>query len=238
MNPLSTPVRAAAISAAFLIQRLLADKLDIDPEEIEVANITHKTIDGGMRVAEIILNDRLPNSAGFVRQAFDGFDDLLNEACFPETPGSYPAVIQDSGHRECDSACYDCLKVYKNMTYHGLLDWRLAVSYLKLLKDSRYRAGLDGDFTAPELDGWTETAEKLCRAFAECFNYQFVQWAGIPGFIAGNNRFLVVHPLWDTRRATGILAEAVAEAGGAVDGYIDTFNLLRRPGWCHGRETA
>lgn len=235
MNPLSIPVRAAAISAAFLIQRLLADKLDIDPEEIEVANITHKTIDGGMRVAEIILSDRLPNSAGFVRQAFDGFDDLLSEACFPETPGSYPAVIQDRGHRECDSACYDCLKVYKNMTYHGLLDWRLAVSYLKLLKDSGYRAGLDGDFTAPELDGWTETAGKLCRAFAECFNYQFVQWAGIPGFIAGNNRFMVVHPLWDTRRATGIFAEAVAEAGGALDGYIDTFNLLRRPGWCHGR---
>ena len=234
MNPLFTPVRAAAISAAFLIQRLLADKLDIDPEEIEVANITHK-ITGRMRIAEIILSDRLPNSAGFVRQAFDGFDALLDEACFPKTQGSYPAVIQGNGHRECDSACYDCLKVYKNMTYHGLLDWRLAVSYLKLLKDSGYRAGLDGEFKTPELYGWTEMAEKLCRAFADCFNYQFVRWAGIPGFIAGDKRIMVIHPLWDTGRATGIFAEAVAESGGAVDGYIDTFNLLRRPGWCHGR---
>ena len=31
----------------------------------------------------------------------------------------------------------------------------------------------------------------------------------------------------------GKLAEAIVEAGGDIDGYIDTFNLLRRPGWCH-----
>jgi len=233
LNPGYIQVRAAAISAAFLIQRLLADRLDIDPEEIEVASIAHRTIDSGQRVANIILSDRLPNSAGFVRQAFNEFEDIIQEACFPSNDGSYAAVIQQDSHRNCDSACYDCLKVYRNMTYHGLLDWRLAVSYLKALIDPNYRAGLDGQFGTPELDGWMETASKLRNSFVRCFNYQPVQWAGIPGFTAGSRKFIVVHPLWDAWRASGKLAEAIAEAGGDVDGYIDTFNLLRRPGWCH-----
>lgn len=233
LGPHNTEIRAAAISAAFLIQRLLADKLDVDPEEIEVANIVHRTISGDQRIAEIILSDRLPNSAGFVRQAFNEFEDIINEACFPEIKGSYSYVIQQDSHRECDSACYDCLKVYKNMTYHGLLDWRLAVSYMKVLANPDYKVGLDGNFSTPELDGWSATAANLRNSFTKCFGYQNSDWVGIPGFIAGNKQFIIVHPLWDKRRATGKLAEAIAEAGGEVDGYIDTFNLLRRPGWCH-----
>jgi predicted Zn-ribbon and HTH transcriptional regulator len=234
LSPDDTEIRAAAISAAFLIQRLLADKLDVDPEEIEVASIVHRTISGDQRIAEIILSDRLPNSAGFVRQAFNEFEDIINEACFPKIKGSFPSVIQQDSHREeCDSACIDCLKVYKNMTYHGLLDWRLAVSYLKALADPDYKAGLDGDFSAPELDGWPATAVNLRDSFTKCFGYENAEWDGIPGFIAGNKKFIIVHPLWDKRRATGKFAEAVAGAGGEADGYIDTFNLLRRPGWCH-----
>ena len=233
LNPGCIQVRAAAISAAFLIQRLLADRLDVDPEEIEVASIVHRSISGDQRIAEIILSDRLPNSAGFVRQAFNEFEEILKEACFPEKKGSYPYVIQQENHRECDSSCYDCLKVYKNMTYHGLLDWRLAVSYLKVLANPDYKAGLDGDFSAPELGGWVATAANLRDSFTKYFGYQNAEWAGIPGFIAGNKKFIIVHPLWDKRRATGKLAEAIVEAGGEADGYIDTFNLLRRPGWCH-----
>jgi len=235
LNPDFVPVRAAVISAAFLIQRLLADRLDIDPEEIEVASIARSRIDSGQRVATIILSDRLPNSAGFVRQAFSEFEEIIREACFPAIKGSYPAVIQQESHRECDSACYDCLKVYKNMTYHGLLDWRLAVSYLKALINPNYKAGLDGDFSAPELSGWLETAESLRNSFIKYFNYSSVSWAGIPGFIAGTNKYIIIHPLWDASRATGVFAEAIAEAGGTVDGFLDTFNLLRRPGWCHER---
>jgi len=233
LNPSNTAIRAGAISAAFLLQRLIADKLDIDPEEIEVASIAHRTISGDQRVAEIILSDRLPNSAGFVRQAFNEFERLLQEACFPEEKGSYPFAIQQEKHRKCDSACYDCLKVYKNMSYHGLLDWRLAVSYLKALSCPDYKAGLDGDFSVPELSGWLKTAANLRNSFTKCFGYQNAEWAGIPGFVAGDKKVIVVHPLWDKRRATSKLAEAIAEAGGEIDGYIDTFNLKRRPGWCH-----
>ena len=122
------------------------------------------------------------------------------------------------------------------MTYHGLLDWRLAISYLKILFDINYKAGLDGNFNSPELQGWLETSIKLRDSFISYFNYQPVMWGSLPGFIAGPRtaprKFIVVHPLWNCNSLSGILAEATAAAGGRVDDYIDTFNLLRRPGWC------
>jgi hypothetical protein len=225
-------VRAAIISAAFLIQRILSDRLDIDPEEIEVASIARRPLDPKHWVADIILSDRLPNGAGFTWWASENFDEILKEACFPSKPGSYSELIQNSGHLSCDSSCYDCLKVYRNMTYHGLLDWRLAVSYLKILHNPSYLAGLDGNFNSPELAGWLPLAEKTRDHFINYFGYTPARFGLLPGFIVNRRRFIVTHPLWDTNVPTGILAHAISEAGGTIDGYINTFNLLRRPGWC------
>lgn len=229
-------VRAAIYSAAFLLQRILADGFDIDPEEIEVGSITSHKLDEQMLVADIILSDRLPNGAGFVREAYENLEAVLQEIEHPH-PGSYAQKILDSQHREyrhCDSACYDCLKVYRNMSYHGLLDWRLAISYLKALRKGTYQAGLDGDFSAPELQGWQETATALRDSFIAYFDDLTAgTWAGIPGFSADGRIVLVVHPLWDTYNPTGLLADAVAEAGGDVYDYMDTFNLLRRPAKCY-----
>jgi len=226
-------VKAAVISAAFLLQRVLADNLDIDPDEIEIANIGIKRTDTGNNVAVIILSDRLPNGSGFVRWARDNLSDILTEAGYPQNPSSYAGFIQSDDHHSCDSACYDCLKVYRNMSYHGLLDWRLAISYIKILLDSGYKAGLDGNFDSPELKEWPETAERLLDNFISNFpDYRAEKWGLLPGFIAGSRKFILVHPLWDTSNPSGILADAIEYAGGDVDGFIDTFNLLRRPPWC------
>lgn len=227
-------VRAAIISAAFLLQRIIADKLDIEPDEIEVVNISKRILKNQAVAADMVLSDRLPNGAGFVSWTHDNFITILQEAC--TGTGSYAAgIIQSSHLLNCDYSCYDCLKVYRNMIYHGLLDWRLALSYLKILYDPNYQAGLDGVFSSPELENWLQTAEKLRGNFISYFNtYQAVRWSLLPGFIAGPKRVLVVHPLWNTVNPEGILAEAIAAAGGDVV-YIDTFNLLRRPGWCRER---
>jgi len=225
-------IRAAVISSAFMLQRVLADNFDIDPDEIEVANISTRTLSSQLSVGEIVLSDRLPNGAGFVREAHNNLLNILRELCHPAKKGSYAEFIQRSEHiTSCTSACPDCLNVYKNMTYHGLLDWRLALSYLKILLDGHYRAGLDGDFNPPELKGWLEMARTVRDNFVSYFNYQSKEWGNLPGFTAGEHTFLVVHPLWDTKRQEGILKDAVKAAGGNITAYLDTFNLLRRPGW-------
>jgi len=233
--------KAAIYSAAFLLRATIADNMDIDPEEIEICNLQRHEIDGEY-VGEIALSDRLANGAGFVREACSDWDQLLDEILHP-MPHSFPWVIASETHRKkCDSACYDCLKVYRNMTYHGLLDWRLGLglldwrlglAYLRILHDSQYLCGLDGQFATPELDGWLDFAKKESDIFASQFKYQPHTFGSLPGFKAGNRNIIIVHPLWDTHSPRGILAEAVANAGSGSIHYLDTFNILRRPGWCH-----
>jgi len=225
-------VRAAVISAAFLLQRVLADKFDIDPDEIEIANLVVRKLADRKKVGEIVLSDRLSNGAGFVRQAHQDIASILHEICNPIKQGSYAEIIHKPEHSgDCDHACYDCLKVYRNMTYHGLLDWRLGLSYLKILLDSNYKAGLDNNFGSTELNGWIEDAVKRCDDFIAYFRYAPQMWGRLPGFTAGGRKYIVVHPLWDTDSPTGILQESVRAAGGNIAGFMDTFNLLRRPGW-------
>jgi len=233
-------VRGAIFSAAFLLRRVLASELDIDPEEIEIGDIARRNISGQPNVAEMVFSDRLPNGAGFVEYFCDNFTRLLRETCSPtKGSGTYADSIISFNHRDnCKDACYDCLKVYRNMTYHGLLDWRLAIAYLRILANPSYQAGLSGLFIQPELEDWLETAKKLRdNNFIKFFDgYQDIQFGVLPGFKAGSHCFVVVHPLWDTDNPKGILADAVADAcssTGVKPLYIDTFNLLRRPGWCH-----
>ncbi len=226
-------VKAAIYSAAFLLRAAVAETLDVDPEEIEICNFHRSEVDG-MHVGDIALSDRLANGAGFVRWIADEWESVLQGILSPDDPDSFPWQVISARHRSsCDSACYDCLKVYRNMTYHGLLDWRLGLSYLRILHDPQYSCGLDGQFTTPELDGWLDFATKLSGNFASQFGYQHQTWGCLPGFETGIMRVLIVHPLWDTDNPRRILAEAVAAAGGASVHCIDTFNLLRRPGWCH-----
>ena len=226
-------VKAAIYSAAFLLRESASEKLDIDPDEIEICNFQRLEVDG-MYVGAITLSDFLANGAGFVRWISDNWDLVLQGILSPNDPSSFSANIISESHRSsCDSACYACLKRYRNMNYHGLLDWRLALAYLRLLKDSRYLCGLDGQFTTPELDGWIDFATKLSKNFASQFGYQHRAWGSLPGFETRIMKVIIVHPLWDTQNPQGILDEAVAAAGDASVRYIDTFNLLRRPGWCH-----
>jgi hypothetical protein len=227
-------IRAAIISAAFLLQRIAADKLDIDPDEIEIANIVQRPLNRRY-IADIIFSDQLPNGAGFVRWMSDHLYEILSAACYPTERETYSRQIQHRDHQTCDSAGYDCLKGYSNMTYHGLLDWRLAISYLKCLYSPSYRCGLDNNFNTPELSRWLESATILRDNFSEFFGYQPETFGILPGFSSNERRFLVVHPLWDLNTPGDVLNQAKAEADDRIVGYVNTYNLLRRPGWCHAR---
>src|SRR5207248_4702895 len=59
----SSGVKAAVYSAAFLLQRAIAVDLDVDPTEVEIADIRRG--EDGLPV--ITLTDELPNGSGFVR---------------------------------------------------------------------------------------------------------------------------------------------------------------------------
>ena len=123
------------------------------------------------------------------------------------------------------------------MAFHGLLDWRLAISYIRILLDSQHSVGLDGNFNFPELKDWPQMAALVRDKFVSFFGYQPVNYGQLPGFVAGSRHFVVVHPLWDTFNRAGILAMATASCNSDLE-TIDTFNLLRRPSDCRQRIMA
>lgn len=257
----SLGVRAGFYSSAFLLQRVLADTLDVDPTEIEIADITKREIEDVVKknVAEIILTDELPNGSGFVRKLYEEFESMLGEALQPKSVDTYIKRIHSMEHQDrCNDACYDCLKVYRNMNWHSLLDWRLGLGILRIFKDKNYKSGADGVFEEIEIKNWLTFATTLRDQFVESFfvkegnpkSEYIIDFNGLPAIKHGslkNGRrkiILIVHPFWKLENPeedawyTDRISEAheyILSKGGNVEEdfeCLDTFNLQRRIGWC------
>ena len=246
-------IRSAFYSAASLLQRVIADKLDVDPVEIEIADIRKISLENGRNTAEIILTDELPNGSGFVRHLFNNIGEIIQETITPQGGSSYLGHIHSESHRQtCKDACYDCLKVFRNMNYHGLLDWRLGIALMRVMADRSYLAGADGQFNRfLELLGWSEDAKRLRDSFAESFEFDVLEGFELPAVLVSKTRtyyVIIIHPFWNCKiNENGIpdvpdntwLAERVfeiyqvAQENNGVIRFVDTFNLHRRPGWCY-----
>lgn len=241
-------VRAAYYTLSFLIQRAIASKLDIDPTEIDIVEVLAKA----GKLGEVCLADEKINGSGFVADFYSNFEDYSRRILNGEDL-YFKQMLSDEHIKECDSSCYKCLKTYRNMPYHGLLDWRLGIALFRIMVDNKYKAGADGNFDYPELKGWKDLARKLLTALNEGFFrdidgrlvYELSETTcGIPYLYDPNKTKMPIfasHPLWEGVAETQILADAVFEAS-MEQGEdwnsdnvitIDTFNLLRRTSNCY-----
>ena len=240
-------VRSAALSATYLLVNRASLHLDIDPEEFDV--MEPRVYGADARAPLIQFTDHLVNGAGFCRVLSEKkngaalLSELIRSMLEDET--AYPRKdLGQEAHSSCATACYRCLLRYGNQPFHGLLDWRLGMTYLRALVDPAFRCGLDGDFGAPGLDGWPRQASRLAEEMAGRFGGEYTTFGVVPAFSisAGKKRkspwVLVLHPLWDWDRAQGptpgtVLQDAVEAAlkdGRGVGAPLawDTFNLERR----------
>jgi hypothetical protein len=142
-------------------------------------------------------------------------------------------MLEPDHAERCFTGCYRCLHRYGNQAYHGLLDWRLGLDVLALLDSESYKAGLDGDFSAPGVFSWRPLAQALAReAAALCSPGSRVETiAGLPVFqLAPGRRAAVIHPFWAEEpllAAQPELAELQISEGLA---FVTTFELARRMG--------
>jgi Lhr-like helicase len=238
LDPLSkgSGVKAAFYSAAFIIRAVVAERLDIDPEELDISGLRQVTLEEtGEQVAELVINDKLPNGSGFTEWLAKHWQEILQEIVnINANSDTFAGSIISPEHRQkCDSSCYDCLQQYRNMNYHGLLDWRLGLSLIRVLENSNFQCGLDGDFSTPDLEKWMETATTLRNNFCQSFSCIPEHFGSLPGFKVGNKTVIIVHPLWNLENPIGVLADAIATLEPDNIKYVDTFNLLRRSSWCY-----
>jgi DEAD/DEAH box helicase domain-containing protein len=232
LQPTTAARRGAWYSIGFLLRGAAARLLEVQTNELEVGLRAVRI--NGVLTAQVFLSDTLANGAGYCTHLGDPavFADLLTE-----TAGWIDELKTHTvSEQSCDSACYDCLKDYRNMHYHGLLDWRLAADMLALLEDGRF------DPTT----FWGSHGAAIIAAFAaQLDGFDSVEYAGLPAARNGDITVIGVHPLEEkdpayVREAT---AEAIFEArkestanGGPRQVILqDFFDLLRRPGWVYAK---
>ncbi|RKG75589.1 DEAD/DEAH box helicase [Corallococcus terminator] len=239
-------IRAAAMSASFIIASRAAFELDIDPEEFDVLEPRRYMREDQRPLLQI--TDHLVNGAGYcdwlVQQ--EGGQPRIARLVqsILENKSRYPLKqFLDPKHTGCDSSCYRCLRRYGNQPFHGLLDWQLGLAFIRAMVDPDYGVGLwEGDFEAyVELGRWPKFAEGLARQMAERFGGESICFGKVPAFRIRKQAgeltpwVLIRHPLWDWSQENGppsgtILAHAYGEAkkAGGLPMCWDSFNLLRR----------
>jgi len=203
--------------------------LQVGVDELQVGLRTIKT-PGGDVACQIFMSDSLDNGAGYSSHLgkSEVFEALLDSA------GAWAAELEEHTNAgdPCVSACYRCLKDYRNMPYHGLLDWRLAADMLGLMKD--------GTLDASRL--WADLSRQAVAAFCKGFDgFEYVEAAGVPVALSSHRAVVAAHPLAETNAA--YLPESLAEAvlvledeygagapGGPEVAMADYFELVRRPG--------
>jgi hypothetical protein len=225
VQPISPAQRGAWYSLGFMLRGAAAQMLEVQTGEISVGLRALRIND--VMSAQVFLSDSLANGAGYCTHLGvpDNFAELVARA------GQWAASLDGHGDpgKPCDSACYDCLKDYRNMAYHGLLDWRLAADLLDLLEGH----GFDVD------KRWADLGHAVMRTFAESFDAEVRGDANLPVATLAERWLISTHPFESADEAgwSDRVAELAAEgrALGAEIVITDHFELLRRPAHVYGR---
>lgn len=214
--------RAAWYSLAFLIRKVAAAKLDIEP--LELAAGIFAGLANGEPAPYAFIADTLENGAGFSTHL--GREEVLPTLLQDAT--NYLDRLAEPEHAdECSASCYRCLRDYGNMSYHALLDWRLAGDLLEVLQL--------GQLTVDP-----RALQQAAGAWAH--GYAAEPIAEVPGAVKffhpqlGDHILVVRHPLEASEstfmadrlaRATA-LAEIAAPNKPVI--YVDSLTLDRDPG--------
>ncbi|WP_321807369.1 DEAD/DEAH box helicase [Burkholderia sp. BCC1993] len=242
---LHLPTRAAAISATQILVHKAALELDVSPDEFEALEPRLRAGKPMLQIADALINGSgLCRRLGEVEKAsgspriIEIIHSILRDTQTWPLQDFLGTDLDGDHARQCQTSCYRCIQRYSNRRYHGLLDWRLGLSYLRAMASPIYSCGLDDrDLVLPEVSGWMERAHELTREVAEMrratLSYERLSASGLPsltittvdGAISGH--VVVVHPLW---RVTDDVTRRLLGSDWRPDAqYVDTFNLERRP---------
>ncbi|HBQ3017508.1 DEAD/DEAH box helicase [Klebsiella quasipneumoniae] len=239
---MNLPTRAAAVSATQILTHKAALYLDVSPDEFE-------TLEPRLHHEKPILQiaDALINGSGLCRRLAEPtvvgapplIVTLLHEIL--EDKRAWPMVdfLKKDHPAQCQTACYKCIQRYGNRRYHGLLDWRLGMAYLRSMVMPEFACGLnDDDWSYPEMVGWRDRAFELAEDVAALRpgTIKLSKEYSLPLLTEIQDgkelwRAAVTHPLWQWREPE---RNALIDTLGLADGrsslrFIDTFELERRP---------
>lgn len=237
------PIRAAAVSATQILVQKAALELDVSADEFEALE---PRVRSGKPMLQIA--DALINGSGLCRRLGETvpggsrpkildilYDILANTDQWPLV--DFLKISAEGEHAaQCHTSCYRCIQRYGNRRYHGLLDWRLGLAYLRSMTTPDYACGLEvSDIRYPEISSWRTRAEWLADNVSQMrpatLRYERLPHSGLPSLVeqldGRETRYVIVHPLWSLE--SSILADILGADWSPELYFVDTFNLERRP---------
>ena len=256
-------VKAAYISAAYLLRSAICHKLDVDPDELEVVNLAPVGV-FPERVGRIILSDKDANGAGFSVSLDNNFESIINFiggiSEDSEEWGWLSNVIGKTHRNSCTTSCTECIRYYSNQGLHGLMDWRLGLDILRMCRnpeDNFFAECVDSlektledlppeDYRSGLLNDMNRIQKRLISSSGgTCESRQYGQLLGF--FDQSRSKaFIIVHPFWSLPMHPGTVTAPIVEdamMNAVIEDdidtddvvFIDTFNGERRPSWSmHG----
>jgi hypothetical protein len=189
--------------------------------------------------------DSLVNGAGFSRRLADVVDGSplayrLIRSMVEDADRLVQPYFESDHPQTCTRSCYRCMQRYNNRGYHGLLDWRLGLGFLRGMINVDWAAGLDGDWSAREIADWRTIAERsateLQRLNPVARSVSSVGHMGLPVLREDRSgssvAYLMVHPFWRLDEGSlgeGRLVDVLRELQGTAIYFIDSFDAARRP---------
>ena len=225
--PSTVDGRAAWYSLAFALRTAASALLDIEPGELDAGLYVNGHADAN---GFAFLCDQLENGAGYSTHL--GQQDVFQRLLRHTEDTLSPAWHAHSA--ECDTSCARCLREYGNLPYHPLLDWRLALDMLHLLRDPLTTPDLHtahGDHPNPWAALVTGDTAPITVALRQLGYTPAPFGSGtVPGFIREVRQerqvLLVSHPLWRQDHPALLVAQANTQDAVKI---LSAFRLLRRP---------
>jgi len=244
--------KAGWFSAATILQRAIALELDVDSLDIEIASV-HKYKNDDECGTELYLADEHPNGAGLVGWAHKQWTELLAGCLDPLSHEKFTKLGQYI-RVECERAQVEgqewrspdlLLKGFRNRHLHPLLDWRLGLELLSVMRDPAYVPGVTAYF-----EGWgfglrswqeesAEIADNYCSAFGGGNLKPITDGSYLHGWLSedGETLEVVAHPFWEydylLRDSVSQAIDSFAKSHKVVTSVrlLDSFNLSRRMSW-------
>jgi hypothetical protein len=246
-DPTMVEGRAAWYSLAFWLRLAAGVHLDVDALELQAG--FRSLLRDGRPAGQAFLCDQLENGAGYCRELArpDRFRDVLTHAD-PSLPdslaGKWTELSPASGvigphAAECDTSCNRCLRDFHNLSYHGLLDWRLALDMARLASSVEARIDLESpwsDCTNPWSTIVSGPNAPIPATMARLGYGPPDEFGPLRGYVRHNQQLVSIerHPLWTDDHPSWRAAESVARERYPESELrsINPFRTLRRPADC------
>ena len=250
-------IKSAIYSAAFLLRSVFTQQQDVDNSELEVLGLRHYRNDDNSSVTGFSFADQLANGSGFCQKLSENLSNYIDLCLDPtgtfkgETIQFVIDLLSEKNQKKCDIADYTNLLNYRNKRFHPLLNWRLAVSYLRILRgdSEEIKKITNADASLPEFgwyygqETWLNGLGLQLKEFKDEYGIksELIKKCELP-FLQCNdnsdyaNKILIpYHPLWnkDTLADNPLIKKIIDELDNQDLIFIDSFNLANRPGDCY-----